>query len=310
VGTSFSVSVLFDEPVARFAPADVTIGGTSNAATPWSIDVVYGEGVKWNFTVHRTDQKPADGTLTIQLAAGMTHDLAGVPSGPSNVISRVIDHSGPTVTAPRTSLRSGTTLSGSSLRVRLNWTGTDVGPAGMSSYEIWRSYDGAAFASIGTSTSPQFDSTMTPGHTYQFRVRGRDTFGNVGAWATGVLLRPALTQQTSTTVHWGGTSVTTTSSSYSGGSERYLKYAGAYAYYTTTARSLSFVTTRGPGRGTAKIYIDNVLAATVYLNASTYTYRYIAFSKTWTSGGTHSIKVVSTGTPTGRVDIDAFGVIR
>jgi hypothetical protein len=164
--------------------------------------------------------------------------------------------------------------------------------------------------SVGTSSDAQFDWSMSPGHTYQFRVRGRDAFGNVGGWATGPVLRPALTQQTSTAVHWGGTSTTTYSSSYSGGSERYLRYAGAYAYYTTTARNLSFVTTRGPGRGTVKVYIDGALAATVNLNSSTYMYRYVAYSKTWTSVGTHTIKVVSAGTPVPRVDVDAFGVIR
>jgi hypothetical protein len=309
-GTSIGVSVLFDEPVARFAPSDVKLGGTSNAATPWVVEQVYGEGRVWNFTVDRPDLKPADGTLTIQFPEGMTHDLAGVPSAASNLITRVIDHSGPTSSAPIASLRSGTNLNGSAVRVRLNWSGSDVGAAGLASFEIWRSYDGAAFASIGTSTAGQFDWSMTPGHTYQFRVRGKDKFGNLGPWATGPVLRPALTQQTSTAVHWGGTSTTTYSSSYSAGSERYLRYAGAWASYTTTARNLSFVTTRGPGRGTVKVYIDGVLAATVNLNAATYTYRYIAFSRTWTSNSTHTIKVVSAGTPVPRVDVDAFGVIR
>src|SRR6185369_7765826 len=169
------------------------------------------------FTVDRQDEHPADGTLTIQFAEGMTVDLAGVSTAPSNLIERVIDHSAPTNTSPRASLRAGTTLSGGAERVRLTWSGSDVGPAGVKSYEIARSYDGAAFQSIGTSTDAQFDWSMTPGHTYQFRVRATDKNGNVGAWATGPSIKPALTQQTSSALHWSGSTTTTSYSKYSGG---------------------------------------------------------------------------------------------
>jgi hypothetical protein len=82
--------------------------------------------------------------------------------------------------------------------------------------------------------------------------------------------------------------------------------AGAWASYTT-ARSLSFVTCGTPGNRGLR---DGVLQATIELSGSSTTYRFVAFSKTWTSVGTHTIKVVSVGTPVPRVDVDAFGVIR
>lgn len=308
-GTSFGVSVLFDEPVLRFDPADVLLGGTSQERTPWVVQRIYGEGVTWNFTVNREDAKPADGTLTIQLPEGMTTDLAGVPSAPSNLIERVIDHSAPTSTSPRASLRAGTTLNGTMERVRLTWSGKDVGPAGVRSYDIARSYDGNAFKQIGTSSAPQFDWSMTPGHTYQFRVRARDHAGNVGAWATGPVLRPALTQQSSSAVRFSGSSVTTYYAPYSAGSQRYLA-AGSSVSYTTSARSLSFITTRAATRGTAEIWIDGVKVATVDLSTGGTAYRFVAYSRTWSTVGTHTIKVVSLGTPVPRVDVDAFGVIR
>ena len=151
---------------------------------------------------------------------------------------------------------------------------------------------------------------MTPGHTYQFRVRATDKSGNVGAWANGPAIKPALTQQTSSTVHWAGASTTTSYSLYSGGSERYLAAAGASVSYTTTARSLSFVTTRGPNRGRADVWIDGVKVTTVDLTTSDTVYRWVAYSKTWSTAGTHTIRIVSLGSPVPRVDIDAFGVIR
>ncbi len=121
---------------------------------------------------------------------------------------------------------------------------------------------------------------------------------------------PALTQQTSSAVTFSGASTTTTYASYSGGTERYLGATGASATYTTSARSLSFVTTKGPNRGTAKVYVDGVLAATIVLSDATTTYRFVAFRTSWSSVGTHTIRIVSEGSPVARVDIDAFGVIR
>ena len=116
-----------------------------------------------------------------------------------------------------------------------------------------------------------------------------------------------VTQNTSSKVTWTGSWTTSSYSSYSGGSVRYSKSSGAKASYLFTARSVSFVTERGPARGSAKIYIDGVLAATVSTYSSTKSYRYVAFQKTWSSSGQHRISVVVSGTSGHpRVDVDAF----
>ncbi|HEY8238481.1 MAG TPA: N-acetylmuramoyl-L-alanine amidase [Candidatus Limnocylindrales bacterium] len=308
-GTSYGISVLFDEPVTDFGPEDVQIGGTSNAATPWVLDRILGQDTMFNFTIHRDN--PATGTLTVQVADGGVLDLAGNEGDGSNVISKYVDHSAPTNTSPRTNLRADTTLNGGAMRVNLTWAGTDVGPAGIASYEVGRSYDGKAFETIGTGvTSASFNWSTTPGHTYQFRVRAKDKAGNVGAWVTAPTVKPALTEQTSPWVHWTGSTTTTSYSKYSGGSQRYLGAAGASATYTTTASSLSFVTTKGPNRGSAQVWIDDVLAATVDLTTASTTYQVVAFARTWSTVASHKIKVVAVGGPIPRVDVDAFGVIR
>jgi N-acetylmuramoyl-L-alanine amidase len=310
VGVSHSVSITFDEPVVGFGKADIVLGGTSHDRSPWTFDLIYGSGANYNVTIYH--ETPREGTLTIRIAEGdgLT-DLAGNPSGGSNVITRTIDVSAPTTTTPKASLRANTTLNGSMSRVNLTWTGTDVGPAGVKDYDVRRSRDGNAYTTIATGlTSPSLVWSLEPGHTYRFQVRARDKAGNVGAWKTGPLLKPALVQQSSSAIVYRGTTKATTYSKYSGGSQRYLGAAGASATYTTSARSISFITTKGPKRGTAKIYIDGVLAATVDLTAATNTYRFVAFSRTWSSVGTHTIRIVSVGTPVPRVDIDAFGVIR
>jgi N-acetylmuramoyl-L-alanine amidase len=311
-GTSFGISVQFNEPVTGFDDSDVVVGGTSNDASPWTVETVYGSGANYNFTVDNPNA--VGGTLTVQIATGTLQDMAGNPGAGSNVIQRTIDlttPTAPTTSAPNVSIRSGTTLKGSALRVTVSWSLTFVGASGLKSYDVARSYDGAAFKTIGSGvTGTSIGWSMTPGHTYRFRVRARDNDGSVGAWMTGPTLKPALTQQSSSAVHFTGSSKTTRYSKYSGGSERYLGAAGAKATYLTTARSLSFVTTKSLIRGSVKIYIDGLLAATVNLHASPTTYRYVAFSRTWSSVGTHRITVVSVGTPVARLDVDAFGVIR
>lgn len=310
VGRSYSVSILFDEPVTGFDAADVVIGGTSHATSPWVFDILYGSGTAYNLTVY--NEAPKEGSVTIQIADGdgLT-DLAGNPSQGSNVVTRLIDLSAPTTTTPKASLRANTTLNDAMVRVNLTWTGTDAGPAGVASYDVRRSRDGNAYTTIATGlANPSLVRSLEPGHTYRFQVRARDKAGNVGAWKSGPLLKPALVQQSSSSITYKGSTTTTSYSKHSGGSQRYLGAAGASATYTTSARSISFVTTRGPSRGSATVYIDGVLAATLDLNAETNTYRFVAFARTWSTVGTHTIRIVSVGTPVPRVDIDAFGVIR
>jgi N-acetylmuramoyl-L-alanine amidase len=308
-GTSFGISVQFNEPVTGFDVGDVVVGGSSNVASPWTVEMIYGSGANYNFTVD--NPSPANGELTVQIAPGALEDMAGNPGAGSNVIHEYFDHVPPTTSTPVVGLRSGTTLKGGSVRVNVTWSPTFVGPSGIKSYDVARSYDGGAFKVVASGvTSTTFHWPLKSGHTYRFEVRARDNAGNVGAWKATPTLRPGLTQQTSSAVHFIGTTKTTRYYKYSAGSERYLRVAGAKATYLTTARSLSFVTTKGPSRGSAKIYIDGYYAATVNLNAATWTFRYVAFTTTWSSVGTHRITVVSVGSPVPRVDIDAFGVIR
>jgi len=191
----------------------------------------------------------------------------------------------------------------------VSWSGSDVGPSGIASYDVARSFDGGGFQVIRSGVAgASINWNLRPGHMYRFEVRARDKAGNVGAWAAGISIKPARVQQDSSLVHFSGSTTTTRSSHYSGGSQRFLGAAGASAVFQTKARAMSFVTTRAPGRGQVAIYVDGVRKATIDLDASTTTYRFVAFSVRWSSLGTHRISVVSLGG--GRVDVDAFGVIR
>jgi hypothetical protein len=65
-----------------------------------------------------------------------------------------------------------------------------------------------------------------------------------------------------------------------------------------------------PGRGRAEVWIDGVLAATIDTYRSTTTPRQVMFTRTFTTSGTHTIRMVVLGTSgRARVDLDAFLVL-
>lgn len=303
------VTATFSEPVTGFSPNDVEIGGSSHASDPWKVEFIFGEGAAYGFSL--LNDSWDDGTLTFGIEDGI-FDMAGNEVVPSNTVTMVFDRQDPAVTAPRTSLRSGATLDGDDLPVTVSWTGDDAGPAGIASYDVRRSVDGGAFKSVESAWPvDSVNRTLDPGRTYRFEVRATDKAGNVGPWKAGPTIRPKLLQQSDDAIVFKGETHPASAASSSGGSVRYLAEGGALAKLTTSARSLSFVTTMGPNRGEARIYVDGELVTTVDLGAPGETYRYVAFTKTWSSVGTHTIRVVAVGTPSRpRVDVDAFGVIR
>jgi hypothetical protein len=198
----------------------------------------------------------------------------------------------------------------SAIPIRVSWTGSDRGGSGVGTYDVARSVDGGGFVTIATRvTGTSLNTTGSNGHTYRFEVRPRDWAGNIGAWVAGTTMRLATLEQTSPSISYSGTWRTNTGSAYSGGSVRYASTAGRSASYTFTGRGIAFVSARGPTRGSAKVYIDGVLAATVSLYSSATTYRYVAFQRAWGSSGRHTIKVVVSGTSGHpRVDLDVFEV--
>jgi hypothetical protein len=79
---------------------------------------------------------------------------------------------------------------------------------------------------------------------------------------------------------------------------------------TFTGHSIGLVAPRSLYRGKAFVYIDGVLAATISLKSSTSTTRRFVFSRFFIDGGTHTIRVIPTGTgayPLIRVDAFVVG---
>lgn len=304
--TTLAFGVSFNQAVTGLAAGDFTVGGT---ATGCVVGPPSGSGS--SYTVNLTGC--SNGTVILTLKSGSVTNAASTPGPATNVSAPAVtvDRTAPTVTAPAASLRSNVQISGATLALQLAWTGSDAG-TGIATYDVARSTDGAAFATIATGlTGTTLSVGGSSGHSYRFEVRAHDVAGNTGGYLAGPTLKLALVQNSSTSIGYHGTWTTSSYASYSGGSVRYATAAGAYASYTFTGRSVAFVTTRAASRGQAKIYLDGVLITTVDCYAASSTFRWVAFSRTWATAGTHRITIKVVGTLSRpRVDLDAIEVVQ
>jgi hypothetical protein len=303
-------ALTFAAPVTGLEPADLTrVGSAPNCV----IGAPVGSGAAYTITITGC----STGTVGLYLNAGTVSDAAlnVGPAGPISTARVTIDRSAPKATAPRPSLRTGLPLEGAStsqrLLIRISWTGTDSG-AGIASYDVARSYDGAAYQTIASATTAtSLNWTMTPGHSYRFRVRARDKAGNLGSWVYASTWYSSLVQQSSSSIVYTGAWTSSSNSANSGGSAKSAAAAGASATMAFSGRAVAWVTTLRATAGAAQVYVDGVLSATVDTVTTSTTYRQIVFSKAWTSYGSHTIKVVVVGTADRpQVELDAFEVIR
>ena len=304
-------SLTFGGPVSALRSDDFWRTGT---ATGCLIGTPVGAGAAWTVTLTGCSA----GTVTLVLKANAVIDAVHNwgPAAQVKAPTLLIDRSAPISAAPKVQLRSGVSLGSSlaapPLAAMVTWSATDPGGAGVASYDVRRSVDGAAYTDVALSTiATSMAVSLTPGHTYQFSVRARDRAGNVGAWTAGPTIRAYLPQQVYAGLTWTGTWKSVTDSQCSAGSTKYATGAGASVTYAFTGRSIAWVTTLGADRGAAKVYVDGALVSTLDLHAATTTYRRVAFSKSWASSGNHTLRIVVVGTAgRPRVDVDAFEVVR
>lgn len=295
----------FSVPVTGLTAADLSAGGT---ATGCVVGTPTGSGLSWSVTVTGCSA----GTVDLTLAANSVlnpNSTAG-PAAAVNAPTVLIDRTRPQNVAPTASLRSAVTLASTSFAVTLSWSGSDAGGAGIASYQVARSVDGAAFAVLSNAQAgTTLATTVTAGHTYRYEVRARDRAGNIGGYAAGPTITPQLVQQTSTAVTWSSGWTTTSSTSYSGGSARTATTAGSSLTYAFTGRAIAVVVARDPTYGQVKVYLDGTYLTTVDTYATSHAYRSVIYARGFTAGS-HHLKLVVVGTSgRPRVVVDAFEVL-
>jgi subtilisin family serine protease len=304
--STLTFDVVFNRPVNGLAAGDFSIGGT---ATGCIAGAPTGAGAAYAVTVSGCSA----GTVSLRLAADAVTDGSAV-AGPAAQVTAptvVVDLTNPTTSEPIAAIRSGVTLSGTAIPVRLTWSGADGGGSGVDHYEVARALNGSiTWTVLATPAAASFDLLAGSSGTVRFGARAIDRAGNVGDWVGGPPLNPRLSQETSGVLTYHGAWSTATSSPYSGGAARYATGAGASATYTFIGRNLALVSTRAPSRGKVKIYVDGVYAGTVDLSG-TVRYRSIVWQRHWTTAARHTVSFVVVGTAgRPRVDLDAIAVVR
>lgn len=151
----------------------------------------------------------------------------------------------------------------------------------------------------------------SPGRTYYFRSRATNTNGTI-RWSG--LKRTIVPYDDRQLVYkkfgWGG-SVNDPDTWFYLGTVTYSKTKDQAIVYKFRGKTVSLISTKGPDRSKAKIYIDGVHRKTIDAYDPERKWRYRVFSAEFPKGGVHYLKVVNLATPgRTRFDIDALAVGR
>ena len=224
-----------------------------------------------------------------------------------------VDSDRPVAAVPAVTVLAGSTFQTSSFRARARWAAATDASNPIAGYQAsWRVNGGtwSTPASLAAATRT-LDRTFTTSAQYELRLRAKDAAGNWSPWSLLPTASTGVAQDTSGSIVRTGAWSSTSNTSYSRGTSIFAKTAGAGLTREFTGRAIAWVAAMGPTRGSAKVYIDGALAATVSQYRSDPAYRRVVFEYSWQTSGTHRITIVVAGTAgRPRVDLDALAVIR
>jgi hypothetical protein len=207
--------------------------------------------------------------------------LRGVPNGTQRVSA---EHQHP----PRSFLRIAIIIA---IALLIDGAAVSLSPHPVLASEI-------PSAPVAASTSPVLASTA-----------GHLTATSNPVVAQAVRPQNAMYPEGSSRFTWSGKWSSTAYKGYSGGKARYSKAKGAAATFRFSGTRVSWVGPVGPTRGSARVYVDGKLVKTVSTFSSRFVARRTLFTRSWSTQGSHTLKIVVLGTahhPT--VAIDAIAV--
>lgn len=222
------------------------------------------------------------------------------------------DLTAPTVQAPKESFIAASQLGSSGIRTEVVWSASDD-DSGVASYELQQSTNGGAYQDVhlSTATATSTKLSLSPGTTYQFRLRTTDSAGNQSEWVSGTPFTVEDYQQSSTAVAYvGGWAEQLLSTAYGGSVEFAEGVGGERATFSFTGSGVAWIAPKGPDRGKPEVWVDGIKVTTVDLYKSSDTPQMAVFTRS-VSPGSHTVEIRALGTKspssTGtRVDVDAF----
>jgi hypothetical protein len=215
----------------------------------------------------------------------------------------------PLTDTPETKFVTNSTM-GTTIPMRVTWCGVTTSATSVRSHKVQQSSNSGSTYPTTLFTATTGKSTtrnLTKDDDYRWRIRTVDTAGRTGSYRSSLVSIVRRYQDNSSRITystgWGSSSAGTPS----GGTERFTTSAGKSASITVTnVRAFAIVGPKSSTRGSFKVFVDNVLVATVSETASATGYRRILYWKPLTSGTgiSHSIRIESTSSA--RIDLDAI----
>ena len=311
-------------PIAQVLPSTYTpivgapvtytrylIGGADICCNPrWTAHLGTGEDPivweRWTTSSTFTITPPKPGRLFV----GWDREGAGLLGAYYDPPVRYRDTTDPNTSAPVQ--RFGTGSTGSTAPVTISWSGTDRG-WGIASYRLERSVAGGAWTKVTLPTlkATSITQALTNGKTYRYRVRATDKARNIGSWDYGPMFKPGRKNDNSASVRYSSGWTTAADSSAIGAIIHESRRTGATARLTFTGRDIAWIAERGPQYGKARVYIDGAYISTVDLRHDANLPARLVFRRHWSAVGTHTIRIVVSGTTTRPlVSLDGFAILR
>lgn len=206
-----------------------------------------------------------------------------------------------------TSLVTATSVSLTTVPVQVSW-GLDGSASDLKRFDVQRSIDGGSYAAFASTTLTRLVTSLAPGHSYRFRVRGVNDAGDASSWSTAKEVALARPQQTAASYSGSGW-VTAGSTSYIGSSAKATPSSTGRISFTFKGTSVSWIGPVGPTRGRAYVYLDGRYIRTVDTYKSTFVARRVLYAA-YVPNGTHTLLIRVLGTAGHPwIAADAFGVI-
>ncbi|WP_330460580.1 N-acetylmuramoyl-L-alanine amidase [Streptomyces sp. NBC_00820] len=254
-----------------------------------------------------------DGKVANTATPTATSASLSLAPGTHTVAVRAVHVSGRTAVTPNATVVADTTAPSfatkPSVALRAGTVNTTAVPVTLG----WKAADSAALKEARL-TSPSAHTygptvysaalTSNSGTATTWSMTAYDQAGNT-ARAT-VAATPVILQETSATRT--GTWTTKSSSSYLGGKSYSSSSKNASLTWKFTGRSVAWAVSRASTSGQAYVYVDGTKTATVDLKSSTTKYRDALWTKTWSAGAAHTIKIVVVGT-SGRPTVTTDGLV-
>ncbi|MET0773141.1 MAG: serine hydrolase [Candidatus Limnocylindrales bacterium] len=221
----------------------------------------------------------------------------------------------PEARAPRITLRSGTQVSTSSVRVAVTWPSAIEDKGQVVRYELERSIDAGGWVDVPLEKALTWgvDDRVRPGRTVRYRVRATNDEGRRSAWVMSPEARPVIVDEAELPADaWEGAwSAVAADGAIAGGVRRSTDPGASVRFETDGVLGMAVVMSRASTRGRVAIRWDaSSTATTLDLGARPKTYRWVAISTRWGNPRTRRVTVTLRTGGADVTEIDGFVVLR